>query len=403
LNVLFIGNSITLHSPEADVDWYNNWGMAASAQSKDYVHRFIALMDSIEGISLQYSITTASSFETNFWNLVPSVCFAFADTMHPDLIIIELGDNVAPDSALKYHFSVSYSAMLDHLASTHPSARFICATKFWVNAAIDTMIRNAATANGAMVADLSTIPYDTMNYAYTQQHWSNNAVGEHPSDIGMEHIAEVILNAFTPNSRPMPVELTSFTGDAANNCIMLRWNTTTELENLGFDVERKSINSGQLTADSWTGIGFVTGHGTTNAPQSYAFEDKTLPPGTYAYRLKQIDRNGAFTYSQQILVKVEEAARAFSLGQNYPNPFNPTTVISYQLAVSSRVTLTVYDLLGREMATLVKEEKEPGSYSATFDGSKLASGIYLYRLKARQTEGGQAGSFVETKKLLLLK
>jgi hypothetical protein len=93
----------------------------------------------------------------------------------------------------------------------------------------------------------------------------------------------------------------------------------------------------------------------------------------------------------------------FQLLQNYPNPFNPTTVISYQLPVVSEVKLVVYDMLGREIAVLVNERKVPGRYEAKFDASGLASGIYFYRLQARQTDGGQAGNFVQTRKLVLLK
>ncbi len=85
----------------------------------------------------------------------------------------------------------------------------------------------------------------------------------------------------------------------------------------------------------------------------------------------------------------------FSLMQNYPNPFNPSTKISYQLPVGSNVTLKVYDMLGNEVETLVNEEKTIGSYEVNFDASKLSSGVYFYRLTA--------GSFIETKKLILIK
>jgi O-glycosyl hydrolase len=86
---------------------------------------------------------------------------------------------------------------------------------------------------------------------------------------------------------------------------------------------------------------------------------------------------------------------SFGLSQNYPNPFNPSTVISYQLSAVSNVKLTVYDILGREIVTLLNEVKSPGTYTATFDATDLMSGVYFYRL--------QAGSFIETKKLILLR
>jgi photosystem II stability/assembly factor-like uncharacterized protein len=91
----------------------------------------------------------------------------------------------------------------------------------------------------------------------------------------------------------------------------------------------------------------------------------------------------------------ENIPKEFSLAQNYPNPFNPTTTIKYSVPKSSLVVLKIYDVLGNEIATLVNEEKERGVYTVNFDASQLASGIYLYRL--------QAGSFIETKKMILLK
>ena len=85
----------------------------------------------------------------------------------------------------------------------------------------------------------------------------------------------------------------------------------------------------------------------------------------------------------------------FALEQNYPNPFNPTTVIDYQLPVNSFVTLKVYDVLGREVATLVDGQKSAGYYQTTFDGSRFASGVYFYRI--------QAGTFTVVKKFVLMK
>jgi len=145
---------------------------------------------------------------------------------------------------------------------------------------------------------------------------------------------------------------------------------------------------------NWEKIGFVEGNGTTNSPKSYSFVDPNAH-GNVAYRLKQIDRDGKFTYSQEVEVAISQMPQMFALKQNYPNPFNPSTVINYQLPMNSLVTLKVFDILGREVATLVNEVIEAGSYNAQFDGSKLSSGIYFYTLNA--------GEFSATKKLLLLK
>ncbi|MDH4070588.1 MAG: T9SS type A sorting domain-containing protein, partial [Ignavibacteria bacterium] len=94
---------------------------------------------------------------------------------------------------------------------------------------------------------------------------------------------------------------------------------------------------------------------------------------------------------------------AFGLAQNYPNPFNPGTTIPYQIPRASIVTLTIYDVLGREIATVVNEPRGPGFHEAKWDASDHASGVYYYRLKAFHQDGGESGGFVETKKLLLVR
>jgi hypothetical protein len=97
----------------------------------------------------------------------------------------------------------------------------------------------------------------------------------------------------------------------------------------------------------------------------------------------------------------------YDLYQNYPNPFNPSTMISYQIPVSSHVSLVVYNVLGENVAILVNGNQEAGthtvSFSANSGGQSLTSGVYFYRLESRQNDGGQAGSFVSTKKFVLMK
>ncbi len=131
------------------------------------------------------------------------------------------------------------------------------------------------------------------------------------------------------------------------------------------------------------------------APKEYSFSDKNLTTGKYVYRLKQIDRDGRFKYSQEVEFTIGNVPSEFKLMQNYPNPFNPSTVISYQLPVSNHVSLKVYDAIGSEVATLVNEVKEAGYYSVSFNGSKLSSGIYIARL--------QSGDKIQLRKMLLIK
>jgi len=187
---------------------------------------------------------------------------------------------------------------------------------------------------------------------------------------------------------PVPVELVSFTASVNINNVELNWITATEVNNSGFDIQRRNENN------DYESIVFIEGHGTTIETQFYYFEDKNLEEGTYYYRLKQLDFNGAFEYSNEIMVGVSNPI-SFDLAQNYPNPFNPSTKISFQIAESGFTSLKVYDVLGNEVATLVSEEKPTGEYEVEFSGSELTSGIYFYQLKA--------GNYIETKKMLLLK
>jgi minor extracellular serine protease Vpr len=200
----------------------------------------------------------------------------------------------------------------------------------------------------------------------------------------------------------LPVELYAFTATVHNNDVQLEWSTASELNDYGFEIEKKRVKD-ELGSMNWEKIGFVEGSGTTNTPKAYSFVDARLndvagqasASGKISYRLKQIDRDGKFSYSQEVEVMISQIPKIFALMQNYPNPFNPSTVISFQLPLKSLVTLKVYDILGREVATIVNEVIEAGSYNVQFDGSKLSSGIYFYTLNA--------GEFSATKKLSLIK
>jgi len=195
----------------------------------------------------------------------------------------------------------------------------------------------------------------------------------------------------------IPVELTSFTASVLHNekAVELNWTTATETNNSGFEILRKAQND-----NNWESIGFVPGFGITTEPKSYSFIDENVSSGNYKYRLKQIDFDGTFTYSNEIEVEVDFTPKEFVLYQNYPNPFNPSTVIKYEIPGQTRndnilVVLKVYDVLGNEVATLVNEEKPAGNYDVEFDATGLPSGIYFYLLKANH--------FTEAKQMILLK
>jgi hypothetical protein len=189
---------------------------------------------------------------------------------------------------------------------------------------------------------------------------------------------------------PLPVELISFTSEIIKNDVRLQWQTSKEINNKGFYIERKKISD----AD-WKNISFLNGKGNTNNITTYSYEDKYLNTGTYSYRLKQTDYNGNFEYfNLSINVQIGIPAK-YELSQNYPNPFNPLTRVKYQIAKAGNVKLVIYDISGKEVKTLVNTNQEAGYYEISFDGYSLSSGVYFYRITAN--------NFVETKKMLLLK
>lgn len=192
---------------------------------------------------------------------------------------------------------------------------------------------------------------------------------------------------------PLPVDLAAFTASVNRNNVVLNWSTTSELNNQGFDIERRAIGS-----TDWSRVGNVAGNGTTSEQRSYSYNDR-VSTGKYNYRLKQMDINGNFTY-HQLPTEVEVGVpNAYNLSQNYPNPFNPSTKIDYDLPYDGRVSIVLYDISGREVANLVNEVKTAGYYSISFNAANLASGMYFYRINAE----GNSNNFVQTKKMVLVK
>jgi hypothetical protein len=191
----------------------------------------------------------------------------------------------------------------------------------------------------------------------------------------------------------VPVELTAFSASVSDKDVILNWATATETNNSGFNIERKAISS------SWETIGFVAGFGTTTEAKSYSFVDSKLDAGSYTYRLKQIDFDGTFEYSNEAEVDFAVPAE-FSLLQNYPNPFNPATKIAFTLPVESHLTLKVFNILGEEVTTLYNASMGAGSHNLDFDASNLNSGIYFYQLEAQGIDGS---GFSEVKKMMLTK
>ena len=208
-----------------------------------------------------------------------------------------------------------------------------------------------------------------------------------------------LVDSYLLEDNELPVELVSFDGEYIDNSIILNWKTETESRNYGFDLERRNPLSAPFNNVAnqgvWEKIAFVPGNGNSSSPKFYSYTDTDITNSSvYHYRLKQIDTDGSFTYSDEILITVA-IPKYFFLSQNYPNPFNPITKITFSLPEDSRVKIMIYNLLGEQVAELVNSEFISGSHTISFDANKFTSGIFLYRIEAR--------NFVATKKMTLLK
>lgn len=205
----------------------------------------------------------------------------------------------------------------------------------------------------------------------------------------------------------IPVELTSFTAMAVQDEVVLTWTTATEKNNRGFEIQKSEVGSQPDEVgvspkggrSDWESIGIVQGSGTTAEPRSYSFTDYNLKNGTYSYRLKQIDFNGSYRYSNTTDVTVNAPVQ-YSLSQNYPNPFNPSTEISFSLQADAKVTLNVYNVLGQKVSSLINNQMIAGEHNTKFDALQMPAGIYFYTLEAKGNDGS---IFTSTKKMMLLK
>jgi hypothetical protein len=203
------------------------------------------------------------------------------------------------------------------------------------------------------------------------------------------------FTSFSPfgvaNQNVLPVELASFISLTEKNNVLLRWKTTSELNNKGFEIERKNI-----TGSQWNNIGFVNGVGNSNSEKEYSLKDLKLNTGKYSYRLKQIDYNGNYNYfdlKNEVEVGVPSK---FNLSQNYPNPFNPSSKIDVEFAADVKANLVVYDLTGREVLSIFKNQFfSAGYYTFNLSGLNLSSGTYFYRLSSDK--------FTDIKKMVMIK
>jgi hypothetical protein len=239
----------------------------------------------------------------------------------------------------------------------------------------------------------------TVNYTPSPNQWDENS-----KLVTLNWIGITAINITAPYSlywgfddivmdASLPVELTSFTANTIENEVILNWQTATEVNNYGFEVER-TIKNEKLEIINWETIGFVAGAGNSNSPKEYSFTDKPKDGTEFKYRLKQIDSDGQYEYSPEVEVSLN-AVSDYSLKQNFPNPFNPTTKIEYSIPTDNNVEIKVFNVLGVEVATLLNELRQAGTHSIEFNSDALPSGIYFYKINS--------GRYSEVKKMILLR
>jgi hypothetical protein len=186
----------------------------------------------------------------------------------------------------------------------------------------------------------------------------------------------------------IPVEMVSFGASVNGNSVNLNWQTATELNNSGFEIQRKIENN------NWIKIGFVNGAGTTSEIKNYSYTDSYSSEGNVYYRLRQVDFDGRSTYSKIINVDLNSPSN-FILNQNYPNPFNPSTTVSFSIPIATNVKLTIYNQIGQQVDELVNRNLEAGSYNYNWNAFNHSSGIYFYEL--------QTNEFKSVRKMTLVK
>ena len=206
----------------------------------------------------------------------------------------------------------------------------------------------------------------------------NNAVGQTIANAIHYSSDHIPVFASFEFGNPLPVEIDLFSATVFDNDVQLKWNTITEINNYGFNIERAFISNEGINSN-WGIIGFILGNGTTNIIHSYEFQDNDLLAGNYSYRLNQIDNDGTSDYTYSLNVTI--LPKQFALYQNYPNPFNPSTTISFDLPTNNFVTLKIYDVLGNLIDTLVEEHQEAGFHKIDFNAKDLTSGMYFYSLQ----------------------
>ena len=205
--VLFLGNSITLHGPTPKIGWTGNWGMAASALEKDYVHVLTAQIAKAAGGLPEVKAKNIANFERNLdaYNLAEGLKVELE--FKADLIIVAIGENSAAlttDEA-KLRFKTSFDKLLAELKK-HGNPTLIVRSQFWADSAKDERMKQACLDVGGTFVDISKLGFDEDNYARSEQKFEHAGVAGHPGDEGMQALSDELWKAFQKRATPEPVQ-----------------------------------------------------------------------------------------------------------------------------------------------------------------------------------------------------
>ena len=269
---------------------------------------------------------------------------------------------------------------------------------------------DAGNSNKATVMKYNGTSWDTVGTAgFSAAAALNTSVAIAPNGIPVvayeddgNYDEATVMKYSATQDASLPVQATDFVANSGVNSVTLSWKTQSEVDNAGFNILREKAGTGSFKLiSSYTSDDSLRGLGTNSTGRSYDFTDNQVVSGaTYRYKIQSVSTNGGTTKDLSTLSVTVDVPKTYALYQNYPNPFNPSTAISYELSAASRVTLKVYDVLGREVATLVDGQQNAGVYKVSFNASRYASGVYFYRLAAIGNDGRR---FVSIKEAVLLK
>lgn len=278
---------------------------------------------------------------------------------------------------------------------------------------VDLQAINAGSEISTNWTDIATVRFPVINPDGQSQlsfrTTSGGGEANNPSVVYDDDQATVAIPGVlsSENTTPLPVELSSFKVNAVEGTkAQLQWETATEVNNYGFEIEKsvvvdnavKDASAPLSISMTWEKVAFVEGHGNSNSPKLYSFTDKNLIGGSkFVYRLKQIDIDGTFEYSDE--VEIEVLPTKYELMQNYPNPFNPATKIRFSLPEDAKIAINIYNILGEKVASVLNEELKAGFHEVDFTsnstGYQLSSGVYIYSIEAK--------NFTQVKKMILMK